>query len=349
MRSSLHARPLLYSSVVCTESILQFIELCSFSFTIYQIYTMYVLLICCTCPQDCCCCCECGPVGWWARRLEARVVMNSTYYLVLPLCMNSIRIVKRSQCIGFQRIHRTRDLSKGDDNVFVVFNDVAADHSWILCEMMTVTSGWLLHLVVFLVTAFQSNAQAYTIQVVDISGCFAGAPCLQQPKVKIKDSQDIIALSFVGSAYIQIGASPSGFEPLYIGTCNIDGQCGTKVTGRNAIVPVINGYATFQVRSIHNTFYHEQLSCYPLQWYCVSDIDASYHFLDSNTCAVQNVMIKTAGSGYTLKIVVIDVNGFAVAGVTSSTFSVAVGPIFKLQFYVAIGSAIGGQDRKSVV
>ena len=54
-------------------------------------------------------------------------------------------------------------------------------------------------------------------------------------------------------------------------------------------------------------------------------------------------MIKTAGSGYTLKIVVIDVNGFAVAGVTSSTFSVAVGPIFKLQFYVAIGSAIGGQ------
>ena len=55
--------------------------------------------------------------------------MNSTYYLVLPLCMNSIRIVKRSQCIGFQRIHRTRDLSKGDDNVFVVFNDVAADHS----------------------------------------------------------------------------------------------------------------------------------------------------------------------------------------------------------------------------
>ena len=126
------------------------------------------------------------------------------------------------------------------------------------------TIGWLLPLLVFLVTAFQSNAQAYTIQLVDISNCFAGAPCLQQPKVKLKDAQDILALSFVGSAYIQMGASPSGFEPLYIGICDINGQCGTKVVGRNAYVPIINGYATFQVSSIRCCCYYNQQPCYPV-------------------------------------------------------------------------------------
>lgn len=54
-------------------------------------------------------------------------------------------------------------------------------------------------------------------------------------------------------------------------------------------------------------------------------------------------MIKQAGVGYSLKIVVVDSNGFAVASQFTSVFTVSVGPIYKQQFFVAIGAALGGR------
>ena len=57
-------------------------------------------------------------------------------------------------------------------------------------------------------------------------------------------------------------------------------------------------------------------------------------------------MIKVAGSGYVLNVVAIDGSGFAVASGSTRSFSVGIGPIFKLQFVVAISAAFGGEVFK---
>ena len=109
--------------------------------------------------------------------------------------------------------------------------------------------GWSLTLMLYLITAFVFNGQSYTIQIADVDNCLGGTPCLQQPRVQIKSAGGFLEQSFRGSAYVQMGASPSGLEILYLGNCDINEQCGTKVSGRNAVVSFIDGYATFQVRN----------------------------------------------------------------------------------------------------
>jgi hypothetical protein len=108
---------------------------------------------------------------------------------------------------------------------------------------------WLLAMFNLLLSiVITSNAQTFTIDVTNANNAFGGQPFLQQPKVEIKDAVGVLIDTFVGNAIVTMGSSPSGFELLYLGTCDIQGFCGTVVSGTVATVPFINGVATFKVR-----------------------------------------------------------------------------------------------------
>ncbi len=70
-----------------------------------------------------------------------------------------------------------------------------------------------------------------------------------QPSVAVLDASGQVALNFVGSAYVQVSSSPSGFEILYLGSCDYT-TCGTPVVGSIATANFVNGIAQFSV-SIH--------------------------------------------------------------------------------------------------
>ena len=56
-----------------------------------------------------------------------------------------------------------------------------------------------------------------------------------------------IVYTFQGSVYVQLGASPTGYEELYLGDYCNSTFCGQKVVGSLASVPFMNGIATFSV------------------------------------------------------------------------------------------------------
>jgi hypothetical protein len=85
--------------------------------------------------------------------------------------------------------------------------------------------------------------------VTPIAQCFGGAVCLQQPTFKLINTQGQVATTFLGTAFINMGASPSGSEPLYLGPCNINGVCGFQASGTSAFVNIIDGFITFSVSS----------------------------------------------------------------------------------------------------
>lgn len=67
--------------------------------------------------------------------------------------------------------------------------------------------------------------------------------------VSVVDTNGLIAVNFVGSAYVSMASSPTGFESLYMGqACDITGKCGFKVAGGNSMVNFYQGVATFNVR-----------------------------------------------------------------------------------------------------
>ena len=57
--------------------------------------------------------------------------------------------------------------------------------------------------------------------------------------------------TFEGSAYVQIGDSPTGYESMYYRatSCDLTG-CGLKVKGSLVSASFVNGIATFEVRPI---------------------------------------------------------------------------------------------------
>ena len=57
-------------------------------------------------------------------------------------------------------------------------------------------------------------------------------------------------------------------------------------------------------------------------------------------------MVRSAGSGYTLKIVARDLTGYVVASIITPAFTVYVGSVFQLQFHSYVSSAIGGTPFK---
>jgi hypothetical protein len=119
----------------------------------------------------------------------------------------------------------------------------------------TVGGWWLLAVFNLLLSiVITTNAQTFSIDVTSANNAFGGQPFLQQPKVQIFDAVGLLADTFVGNAIITMGSSPSGFELLYKGTCDIQGFCGTVVSGTVGSVPFIKGIATFQVRYIFIVF-----------------------------------------------------------------------------------------------
>ena len=78
------------------------------------------------------------------------------------------------------------------------------------------------------------------------SGCIGGQPCIFQPSVAVYTFDNQIAVNYVGTISVIIGASPSGFELLYSRECDYSG-CGTAVTGTMLKAPIVVGLATFTV------------------------------------------------------------------------------------------------------
>ena len=99
-----------------------------------------------------------------------------------------------------------------------------------LCEKYNVAWLWLL----LALSSIQRAVGAYTISVLGSpSSCFGGEPCLVQPSVGVYDD-GVIDIGFSGYAYANIETSPSGLEALWIGECDIDDNCGTRVSGNIA-------------------------------------------------------------------------------------------------------------------
>lgn len=83
--------------------------------------------------------------------------------------------------------------------------------------------------------------------VVSPSSCRGGEVCDIQPQVSVVNAETLqIVFGFEGDAYIQIGDSPSEYDELYIGGCDLNG-CGQKVTGTIANAPFVDGVAKFSV------------------------------------------------------------------------------------------------------
>jgi len=101
----------------------------------------------------------------------------------------------------------------------------------------------------------QNNNLILQIQV-SPDGCRGGEIFDIQPSIVIinKDTQQIV-YGFMGTVYVQLGSSPTGYESLYVGDsstvagCDLPG-CGQKVVGTIATVSFINGVATFQVSNL---------------------------------------------------------------------------------------------------
>ena len=93
----------------------------------------------------------------------------------------------------------------------------------------------------------QAAAEIYTIQViVQPDRAVGGEVFAVQPQVAIFDSKGVLAVDLAGYAYAELYSSPTGEEPLWIGSCDVSG-CGTKVVNSNAYATFSNGIGTFQV------------------------------------------------------------------------------------------------------
>lgn len=57
---------------------------------------------------------------------------------------------------------------------------------------------------------------------------------------------------------------------------------------------------------------------------------------------MQNLVIKTAGEGYSLLITGLDANYAGFASIKTPTFNIVVGPVFQLSFSTFLGIATGG-------
>jgi hypothetical protein len=103
-------------------------------------------------------------------------------------------------------------------------------------------------LIILLITIpLEVGSQSYRLgMVTNIGGCYGGAVCTLQPAVKLFNFEGYVATTFQGTAFVTMGTS-SGTQPLYVGTCDLNGDCGTKVVGTNTYVTIVDGYATFKV------------------------------------------------------------------------------------------------------
>ena len=94
----------------------------------------------------------------------------------------------------------------------------------------------------------QAFGQIYRIKsLATPANCFGGQACQNQPQVGVYNSGGVLAVNFAGFVYVNMGISPSGVEPLWLGDCDYTDDCGLRVYGSIVSVPFVNGVATFQV------------------------------------------------------------------------------------------------------
>ena len=99
------------------------------------------------------------------------------------------------------------------------------------------------------------TGQSYFPQVVQSPvGTYGGEKFRVQPSVQVVDSQGLLIAGFTGTVYVQVDTSKGILEPLYLKTgdspgCSVEATnpCGTKVLGKLASVPIVNGVGQFKV------------------------------------------------------------------------------------------------------
>lgn len=92
-----------------------------------------------------------------------------------------------------------------------------------------------------------ANCIIYTLQNLGApGGAYGGAAFINQPSISVVDPDGLLVTGFVGSAYAVMGSSPSGFEPLLVGTCD-KVSCGVASSITTSIVPFVGGVAQFTV------------------------------------------------------------------------------------------------------
>jgi hypothetical protein len=93
------------------------------------------------------------------------------------------------------------------------------------------------------------NYHQYGLRVLtNADGCAGGEICAKQPVIAVTLLRTgEIAYSVQGSAFVNIGSSPTGYERLYIGTGCDHQSCGEIVVNTVASFPIVNGIASFEV------------------------------------------------------------------------------------------------------
>lgn len=97
--------------------------------------------------------------------------------------------------------------------------------------------------------AVNNSAQQFSLKIITSPNvAFGGETFEVPPSVSVVNSLGQIDVNYIGSAYVAMGSSPTGFESLFIGnSCDQAGFCGDKVTRSNSVIPFHRGVATFQV------------------------------------------------------------------------------------------------------
>lgn len=99
------------------------------------------------------------------------------------------------------------------------------------------------------------DSAAVNLQILTkVGGAFGGEKFTIQPIIQVVDSEGVQIRSFVGS--VSVLMTSDSREPLYLVDsnvlgCDVDGDCGTRVTGRVASVKIIEGVGTFQVPKVY--------------------------------------------------------------------------------------------------
>ena len=99
-----------------------------------------------------------------------------------------------------------------------------------------------------IISLIPAKAQIEKVNLVGVSSCVPGAPCLRQPRVKLLNPQGVLVEDLDDSSSIQMDTSPTGFEVLGQGTCDFDGRCGSEMSTKVRHAPLIDGYAELQVK-----------------------------------------------------------------------------------------------------
>jgi hypothetical protein len=94
--------------------------------------------------------------------------------------------------------------------------------------------------------------------VIQPSDAKGGEPFAIQPQIAVYDPSGLLAPSLNGYVYAEMGSSPTGYETLWVGTCNLT-SCGIEAIRNNARANFDNGVASFEVATHSSGWPHLSL------------------------------------------------------------------------------------------